>query len=87
VQKTKSRLAPAFCRFSDACYFAAGAATGAASVAGTAEAAASVAGAAATGAAVSAAFWPQADKDRANRAAIKAERFIFLSNLTIKTNK
>jgi len=77
---------------SESAYFVAGAADGVASVAGTAEAAtasiagaaeagASVAGAAATGAAagaaVSAAFSPQADKDRANRTAIKAERFIF----------
>jgi len=72
---------------SETAYFCAGAADWAASVAGTAETAASVAGTAeATAASVAgavagatgaAAFSPQADKDKANRAAINAERFIF----------
>jgi hypothetical protein len=71
-------------------YFFAGSAAGAeagaiaASAAGVATGAASGAGAgAATGAGasagVSAGFWPQAVKDKANRATIRAERFIFYS--------
>jgi hypothetical protein len=73
--------------FIESCGYYLAAAGAAASVAGAAGAAASVAEAAtgaaasvagaATGAVVSAAFSPQADRDRASRAATRAENFIF----------
>jgi hypothetical protein len=75
----KADLRRLFCHASKA-YCATGAAAGAeaASAAAGAEAATSAAGAA-----VSAAFSPQADRDRANRAAIRAELFILFYFLKI----
>jgi hypothetical protein len=95
--KSGATKKPAFAGFfvpSVASYFAAAGAAAASEAAG-AEAASEAAGAAAAGAeagasaagaaAGAAAFSPQADRDRANRTAIRAERFILFNFLIINS--